>query len=43
MRKMVELETLCEKLSYGAPRPVDMAIKAVDIFKELEGTLRGML
>lgn len=41
--KMVELERLCEKLSYGTPKPVDLAKLAIGLFNELESLIKGML
>lgn len=36
VKKMIELEKLCEKLSYGTPKPVETAKEAIDLFKEIE-------
>lgn len=41
--KIIELEQLCEKLSYGTPKPVDVVRRAVTLFTELENELRRML
>lgn len=41
--KMIELEKLCEKLSYGAPKPIENAKHAVELFKELEQTIKKMV
>lgn len=40
MNKMIELEKLCEKLSYGVQRQVEEAKKAVEMFQELEKIIR---
>ena len=34
--KLVELELLCEDLSYGAPKPIEKIEKTLELFKELE-------
>ncbi len=34
--KMIELEKLCEKLSYGAPKPVSRTKEALQLFEDLE-------
>lgn len=36
---MVELENLCEVLSYGAPKPKELAEKAIKILQEIENRL----
>ena len=41
--KMVELEKLCEKLSYGAPKPIEKAKGALHLFQELESWIKEML
>ena len=38
--KMIELELLCEKLAYGAPKPVVLSNKAVALFQELEKMIK---
>lgn len=43
MTGMIELEKLCEKLSYGAPKPVDSAKRAVDLFRKLEQEIKSIL
>lgn len=43
IKKMIELENLCEKLSYGVQKPVDESRKALKIFKELENKLKEMI
>lgn len=37
--KLVELELLCEDLSYGAPKPKETIEKALKLFTELEGVI----
>ena len=41
--KMMELEMLCEKLSYGAPKPTEMVRKVLHLFTELEQVIKTML
>jgi len=41
--KMIELETLCEKLSYGSPKPVEIVQKVLNLFVELEKMLKEMI
>lgn len=41
--KMIELEKLCEKLSYGTPKPVEKLKQAIEIFREIEMNLTSML
>ena len=41
--QLVQLEQLCEKLSYGAPKPAEHAEKAITLFRELEDLIRGIL
>jgi hypothetical protein len=43
VQQMIELEQLCEKLSYGAPKPIEKAQRAIDIFNKLEKELKEML
>jgi len=43
LKKMVHLEQLCEKLSYGAPKPRDILEATFDLFKELEDILTELL
>ena len=38
--KIMELELLCEDLTYGAPKSEDQIKKAVKLFKELEKKLK---
>ncbi|MBU0627720.1 MAG: hypothetical protein KKC75_00900 [Nanoarchaeota archaeon] len=40
--ELVELEVLCEDLSYGAPKPVEKIERALKIFKRLEETIEGL-
>lgn len=40
---MTELERLCEKLSYGAPKPLEKVKEAIELFKALESIIKGML
>ncbi|MBI3034926.1 hypothetical protein HYY71_01255 [Candidatus Woesearchaeota archaeon] len=42
VEKIVELELLCEKLTYGSKRPETEAKKALDLFHELESKIRGL-
>ncbi len=37
--KMMELENICEYLSYGSPKPVEKIEEALKLFKELEGMI----
>jgi hypothetical protein len=39
--KMIELELLCEDLTYGAPKPVEQIKKAIELFNELEDKLKN--
>lgn len=41
--KIVELENLCEKLSYGAEKPVTNTEKAIELLKEIEEMLRKLI
>ncbi len=41
--KMAQLEKLCENLSYGSPKPIEEAKKAVDMFQDIERIIMGML
>lgn len=38
--KMIELELLCEDLTYGSPKSEDQIKKAIEIFRELEDKLK---
>ena len=40
LSKMIELELLCEDLTYGSPKPENQIKKAVEIFRELEKKLK---
>ncbi|MEK6937978.1 MAG: hypothetical protein V2A62_04760 [Candidatus Woesearchaeota archaeon] len=40
---MIQLEIICEKLSYGAPRPIERVEEALHLFETLENILKGML
>lgn len=40
---MIELEKLCEKLSYGTPKSVEKLKDALELFKELEKQLNKMI
>lgn len=41
--KMIELERLCEKLSYGAPKPIENIRNALELFQLLEKTIKEMM
>lgn len=41
--KLMKLELLCEKLSYGSPKPIDKLKEALLLFEELETSLKEML
>ncbi|MDO8661399.1 MAG: hypothetical protein Q7K43_05910, partial [Candidatus Woesearchaeota archaeon] len=43
VNKMIALEILCEKLAYGAPKPVEIAEKALSLFTESEVMLMELL
>ena len=36
LTKLVELENLCEKLSYGAEKPVSNTERAIELFNQIE-------
>ena|SRR3989344_1320712 len=40
--RIVELELLCEKLTYGSKRPEGEIKKALELFNELENKIRGL-
>ena len=42
VKKLVELENLCEILTYGKKKPVETTQKAVTLFIELEDILRRL-
>ena len=39
IKKMVELENLCETLTYGTQKPVEKTEKALKLFREIDGVL----
>jgi len=39
LSKMIELEKLCERLSYGTQKPIEETKKALGIFEEIEKTI----
>src|SRR3989338_425088 len=41
--QMIRLEKICEKMSYGAPKPIDNAKEAIGLFNKLEAVLMEML
>ena len=41
--KMMALELLCEKLSYGAQKPKEKTQEAIHLFKELEKEIKNLL
>ncbi len=43
LTRMTILEQLCEKLAYGAPKPIEKLKEALNLFKEIEIILSGML
>lgn len=43
VEKMIKLELLCEKLSYGAQKPVEKSQEAIDLFMEIEGDIKIIL
>ncbi|MEK6893170.1 MAG: hypothetical protein AABX07_03110 [Nanoarchaeota archaeon] len=43
IEKMIELEKLCENLSYGSPKPVEKIKLTLELFKYLESILQEML
>lgn len=43
VNKMIQLEKLCEYLSYGAPKPIERVKEALKLFVELEKTIKEML
>ena len=42
VNKIIELELLCEKLTYGSKRAEDEIKKALTLFNELENKIRGL-
>ena len=43
VRKMVELENLCENLSYGSPKPMKDLEGVVKLFREIEEMIKGVM
>ena len=43
LHKIITLEKLCEKLSYGAPKPVEKLHEVLQLFQELETLLKRKL
>jgi hypothetical protein len=43
IRKMIELEQLSEKLSYGSPKQGGMTEKTLALFNDLEDEITGMM
>lgn len=43
VKEMIELEKLCEQLSYGAPKPVERLNEVFKLFSSLEEKLRQLL
>jgi hypothetical protein len=41
--KMIELERLCERLSYGVPKPLEKIKEALKVFEDLEKTIKRMI
>ncbi|MBS3123650.1 hypothetical protein J4437_03355 [Candidatus Woesearchaeota archaeon] len=41
--QMIYLEILCEKLSYGSPKPLVMTEEVINLFKSLEKKLKELL
>lgn len=40
--RIVDLELLCENLSYGAPKPIEKIKEALNLFKELENEIEKL-
>lgn len=40
---MIKLERLCERLSYGAPKPINILREVVEIFNELEILIKKVM
>ncbi len=40
--KIVELELMCEKLTYGSKRPISEIKKSLELFNKLEEKIRGL-
>ncbi|MBL7160711.1 MAG: hypothetical protein ISS93_02570 [Candidatus Aenigmarchaeota archaeon] len=43
VRGMVQLENLCENLTYGTQKPKEKTQEAIQLFRELEELLEGMI
>ena len=43
VEKMIKLELLCEKLSYGAQKPKEKSQEAVSLFQEMEVEIKKLL
>ncbi|MFQ6137249.1 MAG: hypothetical protein ACE5PM_08725 [Candidatus Hydrothermarchaeales archaeon] len=43
VEKMMELENLSEKLIYGAPKTLEKIKRALELFRDLEETIVGMI
>ena len=43
LNKMIEIEKLCEKLSYGAHKPVEELNKKLNLFRELEDIFKEVI
>lgn len=41
--KMIKLERLCERLSYGVPKPVENAKEALRLFEAIENKVKAMM
>lgn len=41
--RMIKLELLCEKLSYGAQKPVEKSQEAINLFRDLEAEITKIL
>lgn len=42
VNKIVELELLCERLTYGSKRPITEIKKTLELFNELEKRIKGV-
>jgi len=40
--RMIQLELLCEKLSYGASKPIENVKRTLELFHELEKLIKGL-
>lgn len=43
VRKISELENLCEQLTYGSPKPVEKVSRALELFREIEDEINRMM